>query len=201
MSDNVNETPNNDGLNSDEFSSFIGKFNDYFNNGDERAEINVNADVTFLDDEEIPTDRMIIELFITKEDLVNPLNINDYELDELGIPNITKRFEGTEWGVSKMIWNVPEGRVISFDIDQLSPTLDVKHIVVEDAVVIPFSEQLTSALESEDFIEAARIRDWAKEYKTLYVASKVKMDQALYNDDFEMFNEILIKLQKFKNKL
>ena len=82
-----------------EFPDFLGKYNEYLRNGSN----NKNGDRTFLDRKEQPTDDMIINLFITEDDMQHALDISDYNIKKLGKPDDVKTIEGTEWVLSKLV--------------------------------------------------------------------------------------------------
>ena len=94
MDDDIND----DGLGSEDFSDFLGKYNDYFDKNTPNQEF-----LSFLDKPEMPTDDDVIKLFITKDDFANSLDITNYDLDDLGPPHAIKTLEGVEWKVSKLV--------------------------------------------------------------------------------------------------
>jgi hypothetical protein len=201
------ENINND-LNSEEFEDFLSKYNEYF----DKNKLN-NADLSFLDKEEHPRDEEVMELFLTPDDYDNSVSIADYNLKELGVPHLIKTLEGTEWKVSKLVWFRPEGRIISFALIKMNEgnelglkynsdfglahaqeITDVEHEVID---VETYQELLDEAIEIEDYVEAARLRDWGAQLKE-YLKD---MDIALEKDDIDEFYEIVEILNEHKNLL
>jgi len=199
----------------DDFNEYLGKFNEEMND----KNINPDADRSFLDNKERPTDGMIIDLFITNDDMLNAVDLDNYNLSDLGNPDKIKTVEGTEWALSKLIWYREEGRVITFDIIQLSATMDdisegkdkltnpilsfSEEITFEDVTDEPkgYHARLASAIEKEDFIEAARLRDWLNEFKTLIHYISPLLKKAIHGEDFSEYNKLMRKLNDHTNSL
>jgi hypothetical protein len=208
----------NDGLNSDDFSDFLGKYKDYF----EKNKPNHN-DLSFLDKKEHPSDAEVIELFVTPDDMDNSVDISNYDLGELGMPNAVKSLEGTEWRVSKMVWFKPEGRVISFALIKMDEYEDIRDEVdnMEDFPWFPISgvdmgdgssisveheefididheevededyiTMLENAIEDEDYAEAARLRDWLKTLDVMISIAQYLSKGSKLKELFEKLDEI-----------
>jgi len=200
----------------DEFNEYLGKFNEEMND----KYVNPGADRSFLDKKERPSDSMIVNLFITDEDMLTAVDLTDYNISELGKPDKIKTIEGTEWVLSKLVWYKKEGRVITFDIIQLSATIDdiikgkdeltnpiasfrEKEITFEDVNAHPlgYHARLASAIENEDFIEAARLRDWLKEFKLLSGKVLPLLKKAIDDENFNQYNKLMRLLNNHTESL
>jgi len=196
---------NNDDLNSEGFSDFLGKYNEYF----ERNKPN-HSDLSFLDKTEQPGEDDIIGLLITPDDMDNSIDISNYELSDLGIPDAIKTLEGTEWKLSKLVWFKPEGRVISFALVKTSDEIDVDSgygWVNPDDMIIDigheevesdsYQTKLDNAIEEEDYTEAARLRDWFKKLNE-FIAQAFNLSNNNFLDKLE---EKLDEINKFREEL
>jgi hypothetical protein len=198
----------------DNFEEFFNKYNEKM--GDKN--INPGADRSFLDKKEKPTDDMIVKLFITENDRLTAVDLKDYNLNELGNPDNIKTIEGTEWILSKLVWNRDEGRIITFDIIQLTsdieeiisgsdslinPLADIIDINFEDVSdeEVNYHELLEDAIEDEDFIKAALLRDWLIEFKKINNKLLPLMQEALKDNDFKTYNKYIKQLIDHSNKL
>jgi len=201
----------------DEFNDYLGKFNEEMDD----KNINPDADRSFLDKKEKPTDSMIINLFITDNDMINAVDITNYNLSDLGNPDKIKTIEGTEWILSKLVWYREEGRVITFDIVKLASTMDeineakdmlTNPITPESTIDITFEEVvipnqtdyhqiLNEAVEDENFPEAARLRDWLKEFKSMSEDLFPLLNKAVQDEDFKTYNKYMKQLNDHTNLL
>lgn len=191
----------------DEFNDYLSKYNEEMDD----KNMNPNADRSFLDNKERPTDLMIVNLFITPDDILHGVDLEDYDIKKLGNPDKIKTIEGTEWILSKLVWYKEEGRVITFDIVKLStdlfdiggnaliiPTLDIPHKEVKK---IGYHARLEKAVEEEDYSEASRLRDWLKDFKELSSTIFPLMQKAINGGKFGTYNSLMKQLNDHTDKL
>jgi len=192
----------------DEFNDYLNKFNEEMND----KYINPDADRSFLDKKEKPTDLEIVRLFITDDDKVHAVDLTNYNIKELGNPDKVKTIEGTEWILSKLLWYREEGRIITFDIIQLKASIDdikntndviFEDITFEDVTTNPESYQdlINEAIEDEDFPEAARLRDWLKKFKTLGDKLLPLMQKAIHDEDLKLYDKYARQLNDHTDTL
>lgn len=202
----------------DEFNEYLSKFNEEMSD----KNINPGADRSFLDKKDKPTDSMIIDLFITDDDKANAIDLTNYKISELGNPDKIKTIEGTEWVLSKLVWFRKEGRVITFDIVQISSSIEdiknAKHIRInpiasknaktiditfEDVTDkhMDYHQILDVAIEEENYNEAARLRDWLTDFKDMSDKLFPLMQKAIHSEDFNLYNKYMKQINAHTDKL
>lgn len=189
-----------DNLNAEEFAAYMSKYNEYL----KEQGLEPENELTFLDKPEPPNDEMIVQLFVTDDDVVNGADIQEVDFDELGDADYIRTIEGSEWAVSKHSWNTKNGRVISFEIIQMKYSgkdiIDIEHEVVEDENPY-YSDKLNDMLESEEFIRAAKIRDWGKEFISISKQVMPMANKALEEGEIDDFMKRLDILITMRNSL
>jgi len=152
---------------------------------------------------------------------------NDFEsfdFESLGDADDIKTISGTEWIASRLIWDTPEGPICSVNLIKIGKFNlkdpfenmnglysnkknypfggnDIIDIDFEDIVPLPFKEQLSLAIEVEDFEEAARLRDWDSGLKKLLLKLKPTIQKALKKDDVKALDDCLTQIRNYRATL
>lgn len=178
----------------------------------------------FLDDKKIPTSDDILKLFFNEiEDVIMMSDEQFHEVDfeSLGEADDIKTISGTEWIASRLIWNTPDGPICNINLIKIgsinlkdpyemnglynkrnfpfgNETIDIDY---EDIVPLPFTEQLSLAIEVEDFEEAARLRDWDAGFKKLLLELKPKIIEAINKHNVTALDEYLTEIRAYRATL
>lgn len=175
-----------------------------------------NKNMDFLNDKRTPTPEMVFEAFALSMPDNTILKDNQYineipdeEWGELQEPHDIKTIEGSEWEITRLLWNTAKGVVVKFEIvklnDNFNDIIDADYedidFLSEENIDYNFKknheEMLNEALENEQYIEAAYLRDWMKNYDNLYAKLNPLMKEAMDNEDFEMLSNYLITINDY----
>jgi len=188
-----------DEINFDDFQEYLGKYSEFLNNNINKNEQNGS----FLDLEETPSERQIVSLFIDDDDVRHSVEASNYNINELGEPDINRMIEGVVWSVIKNSWAVPDGNVVSFlliktrfEEEDLKDMVRVNLDGTSDE--LNYNELLEISVANEDYVEAARLRDWYSNLQEM-VANLTK----IFNEDGDIvrFYKELEVIKKHKKLL
>ena len=179
-----------------------------------------NQAKAFLNSREVPSPDDILNLFfLGKEDDLNKAQTNvdaeevDFEL--LGEADDIRTEKGTEWIVTRLLWDTPDGIICRINLIKLGDVMDgdgiysvrpiypydVTDIDYEEVKPLTYKELLEHAVEDEDFEEAARLRDWDKGLKQLLLDIKPRILEALKEQNVIKLDELLTQIRVYRSTL
>jgi CHASE3 domain sensor protein len=100
----------------------------------------------------------LIETIEKFKSLKNEEDLEREIQNELGEPHETYRYKDDGFQFIKQVWNTPHGQFV-----KIIATDDLDEIIEEPVKTL--QQQLDAALEVEDYLEAARLRDLIKKEK------------------------------------
>jgi hypothetical protein len=174
----------------------------------------------FLNNKETPTPDDLINLFFLNNG--EPYNGRGVDIDPdeidfetLGEADEVRTEKGSEWLVTRLGWNTPEGYVYRINLIKVSefnnqgqyavrpifPFGEQEDIGYEEVIPLSYDELLEIAIENEDFEEAARLRDWDKDLKALLLALKPKIEKAIKDENIERLDELLTQIRVYRSTL
>tara|TARA_R110000796_G_scaffold248124_1_gene374514 strand:- start:986 stop:1561 length:576 start_codon:yes stop_codon:yes gene_type:complete len=179
-----------------------------------------------LNNKKPPTSEDILNLFFSEAEgitVINEKEFNSFEFQKLGDADDIKTITGTEWVASRLLWDTPEGSICSINLIKITKLNDKdpfeimngiysgKHIYpygneiididYENIIPLPFKEQLSLAIEVEDFEEATRLRDWDIGLKELLLEVKPKILKAIKKNDVKKLDDILMQIRIYRETL
>jgi hypothetical protein len=190
-----------------------------------------NRAKAFLNNPKAPSSKDILDLFFNKADFNNREKSNiepeDVDFNLLGEADEIKTEKGTEWIVTRLLWDTPDGMICKINLIQINGHNDgmtdgeysvrpifpydeeiedidyeeVGSFGYEEIIGLPYQAQLDNAIEDEDFEEAARLRDWNEELKILLINLKPKLLKALKDENVKTLDELLTRIRLFRNTL
>lgn len=180
------------------------------------------------------TDRLN-QLLLVDDEIIHKLLINDLDvvknykiieekrmIFQLGEPTDCVVISGSEWTIEKLFWDLPDGRIIHFNV--------VKNIIFDESVMINenqlnlrliqnnisvaplniddllsdvssyneiyanFQDNLKEAEANEDYTKAIELRDWSVEFEVFYESFIKEVKTYYENRDFDNLSGVLSEL-------
>jgi hypothetical protein len=181
---------------------------------------NENDAKAFLNNKETPSPDDLMNLFfLDNKELLDEQGIDvdpeeiDFEL--LGEADEVRTEKGSEWLVTRLGWDTPDGYVYRINIIKVNefnnqgqyavrplfPFGELEDIEYEEVIPQSYDELLEIAIDNEDFEEAARLRDWDKDLKALLLALKPKIEKAIKDENIERLDELLTQIRVYRSTL
>tara|TARA_R110000851_G_scaffold47424_1_gene115130 strand:- start:75327 stop:75881 length:555 start_codon:yes stop_codon:yes gene_type:complete len=174
----------------------------------------------FLNNKETPSPDDLMNLFfLDNKELLDEQGIDvdpeeiDFEL--LGEADEVRTEKGSEWLVTRLGWDTPDGYVYRINIIKVNefnnqgqyavrplfPFGELEDIDYEEVFPQSYDELLEIAIDNEDFEEAARLRDWDKDLKALLLTLKPKIEKAIKDENVERLDELLTQIRVYRSTL
>lgn len=164
------------------------------------------------------------------ESLEYSMDNSSNDINSLGEPDEVETVKGTEWEISRVTWNMDDGprcliylKKIGVDISNINLDFNMNTTNndlffnsffnynnidnfdnvdnIDNMTPIVFQELLDEAINSEDFEEAVRLRDWNKGLLELLAELKPKIINAIDNSDLDALERYQNKINKYRGKL
>jgi len=174
----------------------------------------------FLNNKETPSPDDILNLFfLDKKEPFGERGIDvdpeEIDFESLGEADEVRTEKGTEWVVTRLVWNTPDGviyrinliKINEFDnqgqyaVRPLFPYPEQEDIDYEEVFPQSYDELLAEAIEEEDFEEAVRLRDWDKDLKAMLLNLKPKIEKAIKDENIERLDELLTQIRVYRSTL
>jgi hypothetical protein len=180
------------------------------------------------------TDRLN-QQFLIDDELIHKLLVNDLDIVknykiiedkkmifQLGEPTDCVIISGDEWTIEKLFWDIPDGRIIHFNVvknvifdesimineNQLNLRLiqnniSVAPISIDDLlsevssyndIYLNFTNKLDEATTNEDYSKAIELRDWKSEFEIFYESFLMEVKTYYEDRDFDNLSGILSEL-------
>jgi len=181
-----------------------------------------NQAKAFLNNKATPSTDDVINLFFSDDDDARENGVNvdpsNVDFESLGEADEIRTEKGTEWIVTRLLWDTPEGVICRINLIKLNNGLideglysvrpmfpygteQIIDIDYEEVLPQTYDELLEIAIENEDFEEAARLRDWDKTLKALLLSIKPKIMKAIDNEDVNRLDELLTQIRAYRETL
>lgn len=169
-------------------------------------------------------DVIIHKLLINDFDIVKNYKIIEEKgmIMQLGEPTDCVVITGKEWTIEKLFWDIPDGRIIYFNVVKnisfndnvmisenelnlrlIRNNISVNPLTIDDLLteVVTYNDmynqfdyELSDATKNEDYTKAIELRDWKNEFDIFYESLLNEFKTHYMEKDFDSLSGILSEL-------